>query len=104
MTLRLFILLPLLLCGCTTPRHPNSSTPALTPAQTSRSVEAFRFIGATTTIQEVATRLGPPDRETGSGIMIYVYRIGDGSEVWIGATSNSHILYVRHGSEVLFER
>jgi hypothetical protein len=45
-----------------------------------------------------------PDREIGSGIYIYAYCLSDGSDVLIGSTDGSHILYVRHNTEVLFEK
>jgi hypothetical protein len=110
MTFRLLIFIPLLLVGCTGPRDSDATAPAaLTDAQASRSIEAFRFIGPTTTVQEVIQKLGAPDRDVGSGVYIYEYRLRDGSRVWIWSADDKHIGFVRHGttkidgSEVLYE-
>jgi len=35
---------------------------------------------------------GPPDKDIGSGIHIYIYRLTDKTEVWVGCTDK--ILYV----------
>lgn len=68
------------------------------------SLDSFRFIGAQTTMQEVTARLGKPDRDTGSGLHVYMYRLSDGTAVLIGSSDGSAIMYVRHGGEVLFPR
>ncbi|MBA4150636.1 MAG: hypothetical protein H0X66_21190 [Verrucomicrobia bacterium] len=105
MKFRFFIFISVLLVGCAVP--PRSDAPAQiapTTAQASRSIESFRFIGPETTLQEVTTKLGAPDRDVGSGLYVYAYRLSDGTDVWIGSADGSHILYVRHGTEVLFEK
>jgi len=55
-------------------------------------------------MQQVNTKLGAPDRDVGSGLYVYLYRLRDGSDVLIGSADGSHILYVRHGTDVLFEK
>lgn len=75
----------------------------------SRTVNSFQFIGPTTTIQDLYAAVGREDRDFGSGLTIYEYRLSDGSYVWIGSTSRSHIIYVRHGktldqSELLYPK
>ena len=105
MKFRFFIFIPVLLVGCTAPRHPDAPTPIAPPAaQVSRSIGSFRFIGPETTMQQVITKLGTPDRDIGSGLYVYAYRLSDGTDVLIGSADGSHILYVRHGTEVLFEK
>jgi hypothetical protein len=75
-----------------------TAAPAISGIVTpSRSIESFRFIGPTTTMQQVKAKLGEPDRDVGSGIYIYEYLLTDGTRVWIGSSDNSRILYVRHG-------
>ncbi len=53
---------------------------------------------------QVIQSLGEPDQDAGSGIHIYVYRLSDGSEIWIGTPDASEIWYVRHGAETLYEK
>src|SRR5262249_6329067 len=92
MTCRLYILISLLFVGCTAPRRSDAPVPAVAK---SRSIESFRFIGPTTTMPQVLASVGSPDRDVGSGIYIYEYRLSDGSRIWIGSADNSHIMYVR---------
>ena len=105
MTLRFLILIPLMLTGCA--HSHRSDAPASTVSvgvPSSQTVESFRFIGAATTVQDLTGRLGTADRDIGSGIYVYAYRLADGSEVLVGSADGSHILYVRHGQDILFER
>jgi hypothetical protein len=55
-------------------------------------------------MQQVATKLGMADRDVGSGIYAYAYLLSDGTNVLIGSADGSQILYVRHGTEVLYEK
>jgi hypothetical protein len=55
-------------------------------------------------MQQVIAQLGKPDRDAGSGIYVFVYGLSDGTEVWIGSADGSHILYARHGTDILFEK
>jgi hypothetical protein len=73
-------------------------------ARPSRSIEQSRFITEGTTMAQVIQSLGEPDRDAGSGIHIFVYRLSDGSEVWIGTPDASEILYARHGTKTLYEK
>jgi hypothetical protein len=102
---RLLIFISVLLVGCGQSQRSDVPTPnAHTTIQGSRSIESFRFVGSETTMLQVTSKLGNPDRDVGSGLHIYSYRLGDGSDVLIGSADGSRILYVRHGSKVLFER
>ena len=89
-------LILLLAVGC-------SKTEPATTSFAPRSVEAFKQIGASTSFRDVERRFGPPDSDIGSGLFIYVYRLPDGSDVKIGASDPNKILYVRHGTNSLFE-
>ena len=105
MKLQFLIFIPVLLVGCAQPRRSEAPTPnARTTTQASRSIESFRFIGSETTMQQLTAKLGDPDRDIGSGLYVYAYRLSDGSDVLIGSADGSRILYVRHGTKVLFER
>ena len=53
---------------------------------------------------EVTAKLGKPDRDVGSGLYVYAYRLNDGTDLLIGSSDGIGILYVRHGAEVLFQR
>jgi hypothetical protein len=86
--------------GCAQ-REKTKSETARTAA--SRTLEDFKRIGPSMGLKDVEARFGPPDMEVGSGIYIYVYRLADGSEMKIGAAHPSKILYVRHGTNSLFE-
>jgi len=55
-------------------------------------------------MHEVIAKLGKPDRDVGSGLYVYAYRLNDGTDVLIGSSDGSGILYVRHGTEVLFQK
>jgi hypothetical protein len=94
-----------MLTGCAHSHRSEAPAPTVAAgAPSSRTVESFRFIDAATTLHDVTARVGAPDRDIGSGIYIYAYRLADGSDVLVGSADNSHILYVRHGQDVLFER
>lgn len=54
-------------------------------------------------MQQVITKLGDPDRNIGSGIYVFIYVLSDETEVWIGSADGSHILYVKHGMDILFK-
>lgn len=94
------ILLSLALTGCTHTQRPD--VPAA--AHSSRTIDSFRFIGPTTTLAAMTAKIGTSDRDIGSGLYVYAYRLTDGSDILIGSADGSHILYVRHGQDVLFER
>ena len=45
-------------------------------------------------IDEIFSKFGQPHYDIGSGIHIFVYKLNDLTEIWIGYTD--HILYVKH--------
>jgi len=63
-----------------------------------RTIEQFKAVcERDPTFAEVRYRLGEPDRDVGSGIHIYVYRLGDGTAVVFGAAGDDDKLsYIRH--------
>lgn len=61
----------------------------------------FRALHRGMTIEQCRAQLGPPTRETGSGLAIDVYRLPNGSEVWLGYAGQSGLIYVHHGKEEL---
>lgn len=95
--------------GCTDPGTTMASNPKAvsvheTDAAAGRTLSSFGFIGPGTPVQQAIATLGPADRDVGSGIHVYVYRLTDGSEVLIGSPGASEIWYVVHGSTDLYRR
>lgn len=73
------------------------------PLQAS-SMQACEFSPINTSFSRdaVHTQYGKPDEVVGSGLVIDVYKIADGSEVWIGwKNSQGSLLYVQHIGAVL---
>jgi hypothetical protein len=101
-----FLILNLLIqvCFFSSLSSESFALPTSASQPTLRKVDSFRFIGAATTLKDVTIKLGAPDRDIGSGIYIYQYRLSDGSNVFIGSADGSHILYVIHGQHILFKR
>jgi hypothetical protein len=60
-----------------------------------RAYEYFNAnLKATMNFTEIKSIFGDPNSDIGSGIHIYVYKLSDSTEIWIGYTD--HILYARH--------
>jgi hypothetical protein len=60
-----------------------------------RSYEYFSSnLTAGMSFTQIKLTFGEPDFDKGSGIHIYVYKLRDNTEVWIGY--NDHIVYARH--------
>jgi hypothetical protein len=62
---------------------------------TARKESVFTKLTAATTFKEMLGWAGAPDADIGSGIHIYVYRLDDGSEVWVGTPGGDRIIYAR---------
>ena len=91
--------------GCDQSHSPSSRAAApAASAGSERTVDSFGFIGPGTTMSQVIDTLGAPDRDIGSGIHIYVYRLSNGTEVWIGSPDALTILYARNGATTLYEQ
>jgi hypothetical protein len=41
------------------------------------------------------SQFGSPDEITGSGLLIYKYRLGDGPTLWLGFPGEAAIVYAR---------
>src|SRR5205823_10924340 len=63
---------------------------------TARTLEAFRRIKPHMSMKQVIEICGVPDKDIGSGIHIYVYRLSDGSIVRIGTPDKKRLVYVVH--------
>jgi hypothetical protein len=61
-----------------------------------RTVAAFQpYLTKQLTRLEAQRQFGPPDEETGSGLRIYVYRLDDNRELWLGFPGDAAITYAR---------
>jgi len=61
-----------------------------------RTVEAFQpYLTRQLTPSEARRQFGPPDEETGSGLRIYIYRLDDSRELWLGFPGDAAITYAR---------
>src|SRR5436305_10767830 len=63
---------------------------------TARTIEAFRRIKPHMSMKQVIEICGVPDKDIGSGIHIYVYRLSDGSIVRIATPDKRRLVYVVH--------
>jgi hypothetical protein len=66
------------------------------------SVEDFKFINDTTTIDELTSKIGSPD--AAKGVRTFVYCLADGTIVTITSRDGSDIKYVRANSKVIYKR
>lgn len=59
-----------------------------------KTLADFRTIKAGDSADEIRKKFGEPEKDIGSGIYIYQYRLEDNSLVWVGFTTT--VLYVDH--------
>lgn len=60
-----------------------------------RSFESFNTqLKADMTYTAIVNAFGTPDEDKGSGIHIYVYKLTNGTSIWIGYANK--IIYARH--------
>ncbi len=65
-------------------------------AGASRSLEKFQSALTTNMTPKLAEEsFGKPDRVTGSGLIIYVYVLADGKEIWLGFPGFAPIRYAK---------
>ena len=69
----------------TTPK-PSSERVAVDGTAKPLPPKSFEGIDETMTLGQIFDRLGPSHRETGSGLCIFVWRVTDGREFWVGTT------------------
>ena len=67
-----------------------------------RTLDDFSFIDDSTSINELFSIVGEPDRDVGSGLFVFEYRLSDDSSVFVGTADRQRIIYVRHGDDVLY--
>ena len=66
------------------------------------SGEDFKFIGDTTTFEEMTRKVGTPD--AARGVRTFLYCLADGTVVTITTHDGTDIKYVRVNSKVIYKR
>jgi hypothetical protein len=64
-------------------------------ADRSRTLDDFRQLEGGMTVAQVGELFGPPDRNGGSGLLILLYGLADGTHVRVGTNCRT-VLYVDH--------
>lgn len=83
-------------CSSQQPVVANESGKQTSAAGASRSLERFQSALTTNMTPKLAEEsFGKPDRVTGSGLIIYVYVLADGKEIWLGFPGFAPILYAK---------
>lgn len=67
-----------------------------------QSVDDFKFIGDTTTFDELKSKVGPPDGAKGS--RRYLYCLADGSIVEVESRTGDDIRFVRVNGKTVYKR
>ena len=71
-------------------------TRAPTSSRNERSLSAFQpYLTRTLTPAMARSQFGSPDEITGSGLLIYKYRLGDGPTLWLAFPGEAAIVYAR---------
>ncbi len=68
----------------------------ITHTSETRTIKVFRSIKRRMSMKEVIRLCGEPDKDIGSGIHIYIYKLADGSVVRVGTPDDKRIMYVVH--------
>jgi hypothetical protein len=78
-------------------RKPERDLAGCAPS-TARSVDSFQsaLSAGYRSLDALCSQVGPPDWETGSGLMIFVYDLLDGSQVWLGYGGPADLMYAKH--------
>jgi len=71
--------------------QPGPPPPAGQPV---RDIAHFRMLTHDSTMSEVKRLVGEPDGDIGSGIHIYVWQLGDGTQVAVGTPDNKRLYFV----------
>jgi hypothetical protein len=83
--------------GCCTPcTAPSSAASSASQTQTARRIEQFQSLTSGMTLEAVRTLCGPPDRDTQSEKITWLYVLADGSAVFIDADRSGNVAYVYH--------
>ncbi len=63
-----------------------------------RTLESFKaHVSLDSTLAEIIDQFGEPDNDVGSGIHIYVYKLDDSTQIFIGYADM--VVYVKHMDE-----
>ena len=88
------ILFALCLSAGTISSNACSRTP--TSSRDERALSAFQpFLTRMLTPASARTQFGSPDEVTGSGLIIYKYRVDHGRTLWLGFPGEAAIVYAR---------
>lgn len=68
----------------------------ITSRSETRTIKVFRSIKRRMSMKEVIRLCGEPDKDIGSGIHIYIYKLADGSVVRVGTPDDKQVMYVVH--------
>jgi len=71
-----------------------ADTVALDPRRTLTHIRPLVRPG--TTMADIRAALGPPDRDVGSGLHIWVYDLHDGTAVIVGDAGRGPLVYAHH--------
>jgi len=81
-------------CACCSSFGGDQSAPET--GSSARDLATFEArLASTLTPQSAELLFGKPDRVEGSGLIIYVYRLDDGQEIWMGFPGFEPILYAK---------
>lgn len=67
----------------------------MTPKIGSRSLGDFEKVQVGTSYSEIERQFGKPEKDIGSGLHIFVYKLPDQSEVWLGFAGLENLLYAK---------
>ena len=71
-----------------------------TSSRSERSLSAFQpYLTRTLTPAAARSQFGSPDEVTGSGLLIYKYRLSGGPTLWLGFPGEAAIIYARLETE-----
>jgi hypothetical protein len=68
------------------------------------SVEDFRFIDDSTTVDQLIAKVGPPDAAEGTRVNYFIYCFADGTELKVATRDRVSIDSVRHNGREIFKR
>ncbi len=71
--------------GLAEPQSPPARV-VVDPAAKPVSPKQLQGVDEKMSLAQIVRRLGPPHHETGSGLCIFVWRVTDGREFWVGTS------------------
>ena len=67
-----------------------------------KSVEDFKFIDETTTLDDLTRKVGPPDAAKGANVVIYC--LADGTVITVASRDSNDIREVRASGKLVYKR